>query len=88
MPELTKEYFEEYLGNQINGLEGKMKGQINNEINSLEIKLSKELDAGFEKISRMVTSGFVEVKWRLDVSEKVQRLETDMARIKGSINIK
>lgn len=101
MSELTKEYFETHLdsklgglatqqdlNDQIKGLEGKMKGRISNEVNALEEKLLKAMDLGFEKLTRMVNFGFTEVKWRLDVSEKVHRLEVEMAKIKGTINLK
>jgi hypothetical protein len=74
MSELTKEYFEEYLGNQINGLEGKL-------------VTKKEFKSGVEELARMVAHGFSDVERRLDVTTRMEHMEADLSKIKGALNM-
>jgi hypothetical protein len=72
MAELTKEYFEEHLHKQLHSLEGNV------------VKVVKD---STEELARMVQVGFEDMQRRLDVREKVEKLEIDMVRVKSALNV-
>jgi len=90
MSELTKEYLDQKLENLAT------KEDLKEEIYSLEIKLKEHTNEQVkelkdfvleedEKLARMVSNGFEEVKGLLDVRERTKHLEFDMAKIKRAL---
>ena len=54
---------------------------------SSEKRIVARIDEAQEELARMVKNGFDDVLERLDVRQRVERLETDMSKIKNSLLI-
>lgn len=74
MTQLTQERFEQILTEKLAPLATKE-------------DVHREVREGVEELARMVSTGFEDVQRRLDVVERVQRLETDMHKIKEALHI-
>lgn len=73
MAQLTEERFEEILTAKLAPLATKQ--QVN------------ELKDQIEDLARMTSHGFEDVLERLDVRDRVQKLEHDMKELRGSLHL-
>lgn len=74
MTQLTQERFEQILTEKLAPLATKE-------------DVHREVRGGVEELARLVSTGFEDVQRRLDVVERVQKLETDMREIKEALHI-
>lgn len=70
--ELTKEYFDKTLDKVVKASESRVIARI---------------DDAQEELARMTKNGFDDVLGRLDVRERVSKLEKDMVQMKTALNL-
>jgi hypothetical protein len=88
MTELTKEHFEKYLDLKLGGLANKKDLIVlEHKVIRMEGRLIKKINEGTEELARMVARGFDDIQKRLDVRDRVDKLEIDMSKIKGALNL-
>lgn len=75
--EVTKEHFDEV----VSGL------ATNKGLEMSEARIIARIDEGQEELARMVASGFEDLQSRLDVRDRVQKLEGDMKEIKSALHL-
>jgi hypothetical protein len=74
MTQLTEERFEEILTQKLAPLATKE-------------DVHREVREGVEELARMVSSGFADIRDRLDVRERVVRVENGLQRIAKELHI-
>lgn len=72
MSELTKEYFEKHLSEQLSSQTGELKAYAREQT---------------QELARMVAVGFEDVQRRLDVQELVQAHERKLKKIEEALHI-
>jgi hypothetical protein len=72
MSELTREYFEQHLKEQLGAQTSELKAYAREQT---------------EELARMVSSGFDDIRDRLDVRERVVRVENGLQRIAKELHI-
>jgi hypothetical protein len=81
MSELTKEFFEQTLKAAVAPL------ATAEDVRETERRLMKHGADLQAELARMVADGFDDMKERLDVVERVHKLESDMRQIKEALHI-
>lgn len=76
---LTKEDFKQ--------IETIVRKQVTKIVETTEQRIVKRIDESQEELARMVKNGFDDVMERLDVIERVEKLEKDMTKIKTTLLI-
>ncbi len=72
MDTLTKKYFDEKMDEVKNEIKDEIKNEIKDEINGL---------------ATMVAKGFDDIAKRLDVRERVEKLENKMTKVESALNV-
>ena len=83
--ELTKKELEQVLDQKITNLP--TKDDLQKAIVASEKKIITRIDEAQEELARMTKSGFDDVLERLDVKERVQKLEKEMISIKAALHL-
>jgi len=83
--ELTKKELEQVLDQKITNLP--TKDDLQKAIVASEKKIITRIDEAQEELARMTKSGFDDVLERLDVKERVQKLEKEMISIKTALHL-
>ena len=83
--ELTKKELEQVLDQKITNLP--TKDDLKKAIVASEKKIITRIDEAQEELARMTKSGFDDVLERLDVKERVQKLEKEMISIKTALHL-
>ena len=87
--ELTKEYFDEQLKTLVTKRDAK-NFATKEDLKPLVTK--DDLKDGLEELARMVSEGFEDMRTRLDVTERVEKLEQTIerkfAKLEDALNIK
>mgnify|MGYP001562874197 CR=1 FL=1 len=82
MANLTKEYFDKHLNSAVKDIKSDIK-----DLKTSTDKKFKELSENIEDLAGMTARGFNEVILKLDVRERVEKLELEMKQIREAINI-
>ena len=83
--ELTKKELEQVLDQKITNLP--TKDDLQKAIVASEKKIITRIDEAQEELARMTKSGFDDVLERLDVKERVQKLEKEMISIQTALHL-
>ena len=84
MANLTKEYFDRKIG----GVAKDLKSYVNDKNSELAKDLKSYVNDKHEELARLVSAGFEDVIKRLDVRERVEKLEKKVGRIMEAINLR
>lgn len=79
MTQLTKEYFDKTIRTQSKELKGLMDNQSD--------KFRALVKSEIEELARITNKGFEDVIKRLDVRERVEKLERDMGKVREALNL-
>jgi predicted amino acid dehydrogenase len=88
--ELTKEHFEKVVKNFAEKDDLKSlasKEDLQKTILAAEKRIINRIDDAQEELAIMAKNGFEDVLDRLDVTERMQKLETEMAKIKTALHL-
>jgi hypothetical protein len=72
MSTLTKEYFDQHMK------------RIDNRFDSVEKKIEDEI----HNLSEMTAKGFEDIAKRLDVRDRVEKLEKKMTKVETALNVR
>jgi len=86
MANLTKEYFDKKLGNLDGRLDG-LEGRLDKKLTNLEKGLKSHIDKEVADLAGMVARRFDEIEKKLDVKEKVERLEVQMKKVWEALSL-
>ena len=88
--ELTKEHFDQTIKglatkNELKNLA--TKDDLQKAVSSSEKKIIARIDEAQEELAQITSGGFDDVLDRLDVRERMQKLEKEMAKIKVALHL-
>lgn len=87
MANLTKEYLDskfKALDSKLSSLDGKLNSQTKELKSFVGTKVEKEI----ERLAVMVNKGFADIEKRLDVVDRVERLEKMVFKISEALNVR
>lgn len=86
MNTLTKEYFDQHMGRIDKRFDSvdKRLGSMDDRFDSVEKKIEDEISG----LATMVANGFEDIAKRLDVKDRVEKLEKKMTKVETVLNVR